>query len=105
MPYIVALIVLVWLPITGLAYLLRGRFWRGFILRMGISVTALVAFAAPWINYLVAARVWYYDTSLLLGPTLFYAPFEEYLFFGLLPILCALVLLWVWRRVHPEDFT
>ncbi len=38
-------------------------------------------YTTPWDNFLVATRVWWYNPDLVLGITLGYVPFEEYLFF------------------------
>jgi lycopene cyclase domain-containing protein len=104
MPLIVVLILFAWLPIVGLYYLLRGRLWRGYILRLAGLALLVALYAAPWLNTLAAARVWYYDPALTLGLAPAYAPVEEYLWLMLQAILTGLFVLWVWRRVYPGDF-
>lgn len=48
---------------------------------VGIHVVLALVYTTPWDNYLVAARVWWYDPTLVVGITLGYVPLEEYLFF------------------------
>lgn len=48
---------------------------------VGGHVLLALLYTTPWDNYLVATRVWWYDPDLVLGITLGYVPFEEYVFF------------------------
>ncbi len=48
---------------------------------VGLHVVLALIYTTPWDNYLVAAKVWWYDPSLVVGITLGYVPLEEYLFF------------------------
>jgi lycopene cyclase domain-containing protein len=57
-------------------------------LRLGLGAVFLhvviaVLYTTPWDNYLVAARVWWYDPDLVTGVTLGWVPLEEYIFFVL----------------------
>jgi lycopene cyclase domain-containing protein len=57
-------------------------------LRLGLGAVFLhvviaVLYTTPWDNYLVAARVWWYDPELVTGVTLGWVPLEEYIFFVL----------------------
>lgn len=58
------------------------------------SLIALVC-TAPWDNYLVKNRVWWYDPGRVSGLTLGWVPIEEYAFFVLQPFLTGSWLLWL----------
>ena len=63
-----------------------------------LSAVALV-YTTPWDNYLVATRVWWYNSDLVLGIILGWVPLEEYAFFVLQPILTGLWVLYWGRRL------
>ena len=44
---------------------------------IGGHVLLAVLYTAPWDNYLVATRVWWYDPALVSGIVLGYVPIEE----------------------------
>jgi hypothetical protein len=87
-------------PIAALAYagprLTRER-------AVGIAVLAAIAFVytTPWDNYLIAQGVWSYPPGAVLG-RVGYAPYEEYAFFVLQPILTGL---WFHRVAPAPDAT
>ena len=68
------------------------RAWPAIPAVVGHVVLAML-YTAPWDNYLVAARVWWYDPALVSGLFLGYVPLEEYLFFAAQTILVGLWLL------------
>lgn len=47
-----------------------------------LTIIALL-YTTPWDNFLVANRIWYYDTAKVLGIVIGYVPLEEYSFFVL----------------------
>lgn len=67
----------------------------------GIALLAAIAFVytTPWDNYLIARGVWSYPPSAIVG-RVGYAPYEEYAFFVLQPILTGL---WFNRVVDGVD--
>ena len=69
--------------------------WRALLAHVGLAV----AYTTPWDNYLVAARVWWYDPARVLGVTLGWVPLEEYLFFVLQTLLTGLLLFALARRL------
>jgi lycopene cyclase domain-containing protein len=64
---------------------------------------ALIAllYTTPWDNYLVATRVWWYDSALVTGITLGWVPIEEYTFFVMQTLMTGLWLLSWMRRSWP----
>jgi lycopene cyclase domain-containing protein len=62
-----------------------------------------LVYTTPWDNYLVATRVWWYDPALVAGITFGWVPVEEYAFFLLQPILTALWLAFLARRLSLPD--
>lgn len=58
-----------------------------------VMICIALIYTTPWDNYLVAARVWWYEASRVFGITLGWVPLEEYLFFILQPILVGLWML------------
>lgn len=62
-------------------------------------VIVAVMYTTPWDNYLVATGVWWYDPALVTGIVIGWVPIEEYTFFMVQPILTALWLLWLARRL------
>lgn len=113
MTYIRFLAVFLLLPATiaaGLAWFVarRGRagraFWPGKSVARGLlaHVVLAVAYTAPWDNYLVATRVWWYDPARVIGLTLGWVPVEEYGFFILQTLLTGLVLFALVRRMPPQ---
>ncbi|MBZ0319545.1 MAG: lycopene cyclase domain-containing protein [Anaerolineae bacterium] len=73
--------------------------WRIVVILIGIAVV----YTTPWDNYLVATGVWSYDPALVTGITFGWVPLEEYTFFILQPIMTGLWLLFLARRVRPEE--
>jgi len=65
-----------------------------------LHVLIAVLYTTPWDNYLVATRVWWYDTDLVTGITLGWVPIEEYAFFMLQALLTGLWLLWLAPRLE-----
>ena len=61
-----------------------------------------VLYTAPWDNYLVATKVWWYDPALVSGMVLGYVPIEEYVFIVAQTLLVALWTLAA-ARVAPTD--
>ncbi|KAB2860181.1 MAG: lycopene cyclase domain-containing protein [Anaerolineae bacterium] len=70
---------------------------------VGILIGIALVYTTPWDNYLVATGVWSYDPALVTGITLGWVPLEEYTFFILQPIMTGLWLLFLARRVHPNE--
>ena len=68
---------------------------------VGGHVLLALLYTTPWDNYLVATRVWWYDRDLVIGLTLGYVPFEEYLFFVGQTILLGLAILAA-ARILPQ---
>lgn len=66
-------------------------------LAIAIHVILAVVYTAPWDNYLVATRVWWYDPQLVTGILLGWVPIEEYTFFILQSLLTGLWLLLLMR--------
>jgi lycopene cyclase domain-containing protein len=102
------------LPLVGISLLTlldarRHRAW--FNSRSGkvaagallVHVILAVTYTTPWDNYLVAARVWWYDPARVLGLTLGWVPLEEYLFFILQTCFTGLLLFAVLRRLPPNS--
>ncbi|MFX0124998.1 MAG: lycopene cyclase domain-containing protein [Candidatus Hodarchaeota archaeon] len=46
-----------------------------------ILVIIALVYTTPWDNFLVANKIWYYDTNKVLGIIIGYVPIEEYTFF------------------------
>lgn len=74
----------------------------------GLAAVGLHSFIAlfyttPWDNYLVAARVWWYDSARVAGITLGQVPIEEYIFIILQPMLTGLWLLWLAPRFASQE--
>ncbi|MFD1513144.1 lycopene cyclase domain-containing protein [Halomarina rubra] len=67
----------------------------------GIALLASIAFVytTPWDNYLIAQGVWSYPPDAVLG-RVWQAPYEEYVFFLLQPVLTGL---WYHRTVASVD--
>lgn len=74
--------------LLALPQLRRLPAWGGLL---GLCLLAF-AYATPWDNYLVYRQVWAYGPDRVLG-TLFYVPFEEYLFFVFQTLLSGGLLL------------
>jgi len=98
------LIIFVCIPLAVLIYRLRDRLTLRITLVLAALILASVIYTTPWDNYLVAARVWYYDPKLVLNIIFGYVPLEEYLFFILQTLLAGLFTLWLWRRLYPGDW-
>lgn len=101
MTYLAFLLLFVVLPSGLLLRLTRGLQPDGAGMRYSraLGLIALVAFAytTPWDNYLVYSGVWAYGGDRVLG-TLFYVPYEEYLFFLTQPVLTGLWMRWLLAR-------
>ncbi|MCQ3930866.1 MAG: lycopene cyclase domain-containing protein [Chloroflexi bacterium] len=70
---------------------------------VGILIGIALVYTTPWDNYLVATGVWSYDPALVTGITFGWVPLEEYTFFILQPIMTGLWLLFLARRVRPNE--
>jgi lycopene cyclase domain-containing protein len=68
-----------------------------------VHVILAVTYTTPWDNYLVAARVWWYDPARVLGLTLGWVPLEEYLFFILQTYFTGMILFAALRRRPPNS--
>ena len=90
------------IPLLGLTWLLRTwlptRPARPAGLMIGLLALVAVVYTTPWDNYLVAARVWWYDPALVTGLTLGWVPLEEYAFFVLQTGLTGLWVCFLGRR-------
>jgi len=62
-------------------------------------IVVAVVYTTPWDNYLVATRVWWYDTDLVTNITIWYVPIEEYTFFVVQTIMTGLLTVWLMRRM------
>ena len=70
---------------------------------LGGHLLLAVLYTAPWDNYLVATRVWWYDPALVSGLVIGYVPIEEYLFFAAQTVLVGLWTLLAARLAPAED--
>lgn len=70
---------------------------------IGIHIILAVLYTTPWDNYLVATRVWYYDSKLVSGIVLGYVPLEEYAFFLLQTLLVGLWWQTLSRRTTSQE--
>lgn len=110
MSYFTFLAIFVVIPIILFGVLVwRGRaaqphHLNAFTIWKVIAAHILIAvvWTTPWDNYLVATRVWWYDPELVTGITFWYVPIEEYTFFVLQPIMTALFLVWLMRRIDKS---
>jgi putative membrane protein len=55
---------------------------------MILTIIALL-YTTPWDNFLVANKIWYYDTNKVIGILIGYVPIEEYTFFVLQTFLVS----------------
>ena len=62
-------------------------------------IVVAVAYTTPWDNYLVATRVWWYDSALVTGYVIGWVPIEEYTFFVIQTIMTGLLTVWLMRRM------
>ena len=80
-------------PVAALTVLVARRVrrtdWVPYAVVLALAVVALV-YTAPWDNFLVATRVWWYDEALVTGLTIGWVPVEEYAFFALQALLTGL---------------
>ena len=53
-----------------------------------LTIIALI-YTTPWDNFLVANKIWYYDTNKVIGILIGYVPIEEYTFFVLQTLLVS----------------
>lgn len=103
MPFWIILLLLI-PPLVILLFLLRrGLTGRYVLLLIGLCVLA-VGFATPIENFLAARGVWYYAAERITGMMVGFLPIESYLWFVLHTLLVGLFVLWVWRRLYPQDF-
>jgi lycopene cyclase domain-containing protein len=100
MTYLTFLLILLIIPIVGLAALPRPSLgverWRSLASIPLVCVIAFV-YTTPWDNYLVYREVWWYGLDRVLG-TIGYVPYEEYAFFVLQPIMTGLLTYHVYSR-------
>jgi lycopene cyclase domain-containing protein len=85
-PSLVLLIYFLNLKRKDFSFTLRKIFLPIIIL----SFIALI-YTTPWDNYLVANKIWWYDSSKVLGIIVGYVPIEEYSFFILETIFVSLL--------------
>ncbi len=94
MTYSLFLFLFLVVPIALLMFTLHrktgARWWR---FAVALAILLALLYTTPWDNYLVAARVWYYDPGRVWNVVIGYVPLEEYLFFMLQPILASLIAL------------
>lgn len=83
----------------------RTRITRTDRLLLGALVLIALIYTTPWDNYLVATRVWWYDSELVTGLTLGWVPIEEYTFFLLQPLMTGFFTLWLARRTPPPPLS
>ncbi len=74
--------------------------WKPYLAVL-VHVWLALIYTTPWDNYLVATRVWWYDSALVAGITVGWVPIEEYTFFILQTLLVGLWALLVHRAVLP----
>lgn len=99
MTYPIFLLIFLLVPIVLLSVWWRNDVRQAWWLRAVIAtIVAALIYTTPWDNYLVATRVWYYDTARVWNIVLGYVPLEEYLFFVLQVILTSLLTLRLMRR-------
>ena len=99
MTYPTFLVIFLLAPILVLGFRWRNDIRQGWWQRAAIgTIIAALMYTTPWDNYLVATRVWYYDTARVWNVVLGYVPLEEYLFFILQVILTSLITLRLMRR-------
>ncbi|MFX1516658.1 MAG: lycopene cyclase domain-containing protein [Promethearchaeota archaeon] len=61
---------------------------RYFTATIILTIIALL-YTTPWDNFLVANKIWYYDTNKVIGILIGYVPIEEYTFFVLQTLLVS----------------
>jgi lycopene cyclase domain-containing protein len=66
-------------------------------------VLVALLYTTLWDNYLVATGVWWYDPNLVTGMTLGWVPVEEYVFFILQTLMTGLWIIWLIRKINPEQ--
>ena len=71
-----------------------------------LIILALIAvlYTTLWDNYLVASKVWNYDPNKILGITIGYVPFEEYMFFILQTFLIGITFLLIYRQFSEKIY-
>lgn len=77
----------------------RRRYGRREVLGVFVILALAVVYTTPWDNYLIARGVWWYGEDVVYR-SFWHAPFGEYLFFVLQPVLTAL---WLYRLSIPTD--
>ncbi|MBZ0099124.1 MAG: lycopene cyclase domain-containing protein, partial [Taibaiella sp.] len=75
----------------------NAQIMRHGLMAVVIHVVIAVIYTTPWDNYLVATRVWWYDSELVTGITLGWVPIEEYAFFVLQTLFTGLWTLVLFR--------
>lgn len=91
-------------PILLLGWGIRGVFpalGRRAPVALPLIVLAAFVYTTPWDNYLVWKEVWGYPPERVLG-RIGYVPVEEYLFFGLQPVLVGLLFYRLLARLSPR---
>jgi lycopene cyclase domain-containing protein len=71
----------------------RGLNRKIDLLVLGILSGVAVVYTAPWDNYLVANKIWWYDPERIAGIILGWVPLEEYVFFILQVFFTGLIAL------------
>jgi lycopene cyclase domain-containing protein len=104
MSYTLFVIIFFGLPLAGLIFLLRGRLYRGFLIRIGAVAAIGLAYFTLWGNYFVASRIWFHEPAMTLGFPIGYLPVEEYVMFALQAAGIGLLMLWLWYIFYPGDF-
>lgn len=104
MTYFGFLALFVILPTAILLFLLSRTLQRAEVLMISLLIVIAVVYTAPWDNYLVATRVWWYDPALVTGITIGWVPIEEYSFFVMQTLMTGLCLLFLGKRVELDNF-
>jgi lycopene beta-cyclase len=103
--YLVFLILFVYIPLTGMFYVMRRSIRRIHVTILSALTVIAVIYTTPWDNYLVATGILHYEPNLVLGFNLGYVPIERYAFFVLQTLLTGVFAFWLWRRFYGESFT
>ena len=73
-----------------------SRYFTAIII---LTIIALI-YTTPWDNFLVANKIWYYDTNKVLGVVIGYVPIEEYTFFVLQTLLVSVFIFTFSRTLY-----
>jgi lycopene cyclase domain-containing protein len=55
------------------------------------AILIMMSFFIPWDIWFTKADVWHFNEDYVLGPSLFSLPFEEWLFFIIVPFACVFI--------------